>query len=514
MSPQSLHRTRHRFSVRAALSRLGLLLTSGSSFRGFIGALSITALCSSAVAGPYAQDLTPLFEAPTAQEIAQVRADWATRPIVDEGFQLEASGFDSNGAQVDIVSHIVDGARHFAAIRYPQNFDPSLVYRTVLLCHGGVFGVDLQGITNLLGLLSGGCLEGDSFLVIPSFRSETLQTGFAGSFTSGGTPSPANRDVDDTLSLLTVALRNYPQMDDARVVAWGVSRGAAVAMIAAVRDDRIRRVVNNFGFTDFSLPSVRARVDAIQNQGAQATGIGAIVWESSIEPWLNGTLTLSEARSEWIKRSVCYFADELPELQVHHGLADTLVDASHTTVLLDALSSEGASFPEVQGFFYPGGQHNVNSFIGYAPRAVDFLCQGNFIEPRGFCGPTNPTAQGLFASADYRGSSSLAASDFVFRAVDLLPNGAGLVFVGPSTGYQPAGAGFLCLGAGFQRAGVALTNAAGVFELPIDFATANPLLDPIFSVGTEAHFQVVFRDTQNSAGTFNFSNGLSVMIRP
>ncbi|MEL6429106.1 MAG: hypothetical protein AAFU73_13280 [Planctomycetota bacterium] len=460
------------------------------------------------------QDLSPLFAPPSTQELDDVRADWASRPIVDAGYRIEATGTDPNGAQVHVVSHLVEGQRHFAGVRFPLNYDPSGVYRTMLLCHGGLVGVNLDDITNVLTILSGGCLDDESFLVVPSFRGEELETSFAGTFVSGGLPSPADRDVDDVLSLLSVVLRNYPQMDDARVHAWGVSRGASVALLCAIRDARVRRVVDNFGFTDMSLPSVRARVDEIQNLGVSPVGIGQIVWEAAANPWLTGTLTLEEARLAWIRKSPCFFADSLGEVQAHHGLADTQVDASHTSVLLDALANAGGAFPGVQGYFYPSGQHNVNSLVGYGPRALDFLCFGNSIEPRGFCGPMRPTALGLYAAADYRGTPSIAAADFVFRANDLLPNGAGLVFVGSSTGYTPAGAGFLCLGAGLQRAGLALADGNGTFELPIDFASLNPLLDPIYEVGAEVSMQVVFRDPANPLGNYNFSNGLTVTVLP
>lgn len=459
------------------------------------------------------QDLAPLFAPPAPHELADVRAEWAARSIVAQGYVLEAVGQDPSGGTVHVISHLVNGQRHFGALRFPNNFTAGGTYRTVLFCHGGLDGVDVEDIPPVLSLLTGACLDDDAFVLMPSFRGEDLRTTFAGNFASGGQPSYADRDVDDTLSLLSVALQNYPQMDDARVSAWGVSRGSAVAMLAAIRDERIRRVVNNYGFTDLSLPSVRARVEEIQNQGATPGGIGLVVWESSAQPWLNGFLGLSDARREWIKRSPCYFAGDLPDVQCHHGLADVQVDVSHTTTLLDELFALGVTSPNAQGFLYPSGQHSVFSLAGYGPEARDFLCAAGE-EPRGFCGPMTPTTAGLFASADYRGSSSMSENDFVFRVNDLLPNSPALAFIGDSTGYTPAGAGYFCLGAGFQRLGLFVSDANGVVEVPVDFSAHNPIVSQFFNVGREAHLQVVFRDVGNPFGSYNFSNGLTVTVLP
>lgn len=467
-----------------------------------------------AVAGVLPQDLSPLFAAPTTLELANIRAEWASRNPIAEGYRLEATGLDAGGATVHVISHIVDGQRHFGAVRFPRNFDPSEVYRTIVLCHGGLDGIDLVQVDGFLATVGDTCVDTDAFIVIPSFRGERLETSFAGQFISGGQPSFADRDVDDTIAMLTVCLQTYPQMDDARVSAFGISRGGAVAMLLSVRDPRVRRVVNNFGFSDLSLPSVRARIDEIQNNGVTPAGIGRVAWETSVQPWLLGTLPLAEARLEWIRRSACYFGEDLPMIQSHHGLSDTQVDASHTLVLIDALVGFGRSFPDVEVFYYPSGEHSLGSFAaGYGPRAAGLLCADTAM-PVGFCGPTRPTALGFYASADYRGSCSRTANDFRFRGVDLPPNTFALVIVSPTTAYVPSGAGFLCLGQGVQRLGVATVDAAGALEMPVDLATGQALLAPIFEVGQDAHFQAVFRDPGNPMGLFNFSNGLRMTVLP
>jgi acetyl esterase/lipase len=458
-------------------------------------------------------DLTELFQPPTVAEIAAVRADWATRQPVVAGYQLDASNVNADGIRFDVVSHVVDGQRHYGAVRYPRNYTPGQPYGTLVVCHGGLVGLSAEESANFIVSLPGICVDENYFLLMPSFRGEQLVTQFAGTFLSGGNPSWADRDVDDTASLLSAVQQNIPDMDHSRVAAWGISRGGAVAMLLAARDDRIRRVVDIFGFTDFSLPSVQSQLDLILNQGNQPAGIGRVAYESFVLGWLNGSLTLEEARLAWLRRSPCYFADTLPPIQAHHGLQDTQVDPSHTQVLLGALSALGLGSPDVEGFFYPNGQHGINSLQGLGDRVEPYICALE-LGPRSYCGPMRPHALGLYAAADYRGSVAVSDGFFELRANNCRPDSVGLVFINNSVGYTPAGAGFFCLGAGAQRLGAGLIDSAGTFRLPLDLANVNPGAAQFLSPGSRAYMQVVFRDVGNPMGSFNFSNGLFLTVEP
>ena len=493
----------------AFLSTLALCVTAASA-ASFSPAAPVSLAPSSHATRA---DLTELFQPPTLAEIAAVRADWATRQPVVAGYQVEASGNDSQGVRFDVVSHIVEGQRHYGAVRYPRNYVAGQPYSTLVVCHGGLGGVAAEESANFLLSLPGLCVDDNYFLVIPSFRGEPLVTQFAGTFLSGGNPSWADRDVDDTAALLSAVQQNIPDLDHSRVAAWGISRGAAVAMLLAARDDRIRRVVDLFGFTDFSLPSVQAQLDLILNQGVQPTGIGRVAYESFVLGWINGSLSLDEARLAWLRRSPCYFAETLPPIQAHHGLQDTQVDPSHTQVLLGALSSLGLSAPDVEGFFYPNGMHGINSLQGVGARVEPYLCALE-LGPRAYCGPMNPHALGMYAAVDYRGSCSIAANDFELRANNCRPSSVGLVFLNNTVAYVPAGAGFLCLGAGSQRLGAGLIDAAGTFRMHVDLVSPNPGAAQFLTAGSKAYAQVVFRDVGNPLGSFNFSNGLVFTVEP
>jgi len=475
----------------------------------------VCGLALGAVAPASAQiDFSPLFAPPTPAEVQAVRIDWATRPHVVSGFRVDANYVDpGTGARFEVVSHVVDGFRHYGALRYPGQYVQGGKYPVMVVCHGGTAGVSVEEASNLLVHLPGQCVADQFFLVIPSFRGEPLHTSSVGSFLSEGPPSWADRDVDDTRALLTASLDYQADMDRARVAGWGISRGAAVALLLSIRDDRIRRVVDMFGFTDLSLPSVVGWVDAIMNQGAPSVGLGGLVVDAVAAPYAAGTLSLMEARLTWLRRSPSYFVSALPPLQAHHGLQDNAVDVTHTQALLDALASYGVPPSEAQGYYYPTGQHGLNSMPGHGPIVEPFLCAVN-AGPAGYCGPMTPHASGYIAGIDYSGTTSVQNETFRLRVHRSRPNGAGLFFAAPTQGYFASGAGYLCLGSGAQRLGLALVDATGFAQLTLQRSTLPPGLQALLGAGSTAHFQFVFRDFGNPAGAWNFSNGLSATFEP
>ncbi len=312
-------------------------------------------------------NITALFAPPTQTEIDAVDALWDARSVTVAGFQVEATGtVDLNGTPgtVRIVSHLVDGNRHYGAIAFATSAAPEskaiLVYS-----HGGDDGEDIDDVLSLLDFGFGG-IPDDFVYIVPSFRSEPLTYNNV-TYRSEGEPSPWDRDVDDALALVAAAIANVDAADPERVGIVGFSRGACVGMLMAIRDPRIDLVVEFFGPTDFFSAFTQDLVeDALNGELADLPGLNDLN-DQLIQPFKNGDLTIADVRSEMLRRSPVYFAERLPQLQIHHGTADAIVPVSEVTRLISVMTELGRSEPEFEAYLYPNGTHNPL----FLPRSIE-----------------------------------------------------------------------------------------------------------------------------------------------
>jgi dipeptidyl aminopeptidase/acylaminoacyl peptidase len=231
--------------------------------------------------------------------------------------------------------------------------------------------VDLDGTLALLGFAMSGILR-SYVTVVPSFRSEALA--FQGAtYRSEGAPSPWDRDVDDALALLNAALASTPEADSDRIAVLGLSRGAGVGLLMAVRDPRIDEVVEFFGPTDFFGPYVQDLVEeALRGTPRDLPGLNDLNAQF-IQPLQRGDLTIPEVRAQLIRRSAVYFVDRLPQVQVHHGTADSVVSVSQAERLDEVMREAGRGPPGYEFYLYPGGGHDPFTLPGSVDRAMAFL---------------------------------------------------------------------------------------------------------------------------------------------
>jgi len=341
------------------------------------GALAfMLAACSDGGTGPTSRviagvDFDVLFAEPTAPEIAAVSDDWAARtPGANEVSILVDStlAVGSLDVRVRIVSHDVGGITHYGAVLSDASLGgptPVLVY-----AHGGDEGVSVDGLLGLFPFL--GDVAGGFVWVVPSFRAEPLTWG-AEAWTSDGPASPWDRDVDDALSLLDVALQIEPAADEESVGALGFSRGGGVALLMGIRDPRIDRVVEFFGPTDFFGVYVQDVVeDALLGSLRDLPGV-ADLDQAFLQPMKRGELSIEQVRSELIRRSAVLYADRLPALQLHHGELDTTVDVSQAQALIAAMTELGRGEPDFEAYLYPTGTHSPLTLPASIDRAVAFL---------------------------------------------------------------------------------------------------------------------------------------------
>ena len=317
-------------------------------------------------------ELDNVFAAPSAAEIEAVRADWAARDIspVDVFVEFtETYPLDETPATLRVVSHQVGEVRHYGAILAPDSAAPGTL-PVLMYLHGGDSGVDVDDI-DIVGYYLGELR--DSFVyVIPSFRSERLEYGDS-VWVSTGPGGHWDYDVDDALALLNVALELTPQAKSEGVSIIGGSRGAGVAMLAGIRDERIENIVAFFGPTDFFDDWVRQIVrEAVLRRPRKLTGV-AHMDSTFVQPYMRGEIELAELRLELVRRSSVLFAEDLPAVQLHHGDSDETVAVSQAYSMIRAMEALGREPPEFEAFIYEGGGHEVFGLRGAIPRAVRFL---------------------------------------------------------------------------------------------------------------------------------------------
>ncbi len=348
-------------------SRLGRAMT-----------LLLTALlvaCDAPSTGPRTPggvDLDAIFLPATAAEIALIESEWSNRNpraagVVEQKSEviLMAGGFGT----ARVYSHLVDGHRHYGAVLVPLGAAPGSL-PVVVFTHGGDTGVNVSEVALTLLLL--GDRARDFAYVIPSFRSESLTLG-GSVFRSEGLPSPWDRDVDDALALLNVAIERVPEIDPSRIGVLGASRGGMVGLLMAIRDPRIDLVSAIAGPTDFLGPWVRGLTrDALNGELRPLPGI-RVLNDRFIQPLAAGSITPGEYRRELVRRSPVLWADRLPPIQIHHGTADDVVPVGQAEALIAALGRLPRSGMDDDFHFYPGAGHNVLELREVDARIINFL---------------------------------------------------------------------------------------------------------------------------------------------
>ena len=317
-------------------------------------------------------DLDRLFAPPTATEIAAVEADWAARATVVRDVRVEqvtqAYPVGVATLQLRVVSHVVDGNRHYGAVLARDSVAQGLPI--LLYLHGGDGGVSVDEVT-FVALLAG--IDAARYVwVVPSFRSEPLRAG-GRTWTSEGEPSPWDRDVDDTLGLVAAAAQLLPMANARCLGAVGVSRGAGVGLLLSARDQRLRSTVAFFGPTDFFGPFVReVAEEALRGQMRPLPGLTALN-EQWLQPLRQGQATYADVRLALLRRSGVWFAQRMGAVQLHHGTADDVVPVSQAHALIAAMDGIGRVPPAFEAYIYEGGGHNPLSMPGSGPRASAYI---------------------------------------------------------------------------------------------------------------------------------------------
>lgn len=320
-------------------------------------------------------DFDQLFAEPTSSELDAIYEEWESNSIPVTSYTILDTLYALIGSDLHdlhIVSHTNDtGILHYGAVISPT--DTTLdKYPILFYNHGGDEGVDINAFISTLTFAPDlQELSEQFYIVIPSYRSESLIVDKT--YTSTGTPSPWDKDIDDCSGMLSLVETLYPDVDMENVNVVGLSRGAGVAMLWAARDDRIKRVINFFGPTDLiSDWTKEITYEALNGNLVELPGLDYLD-ENIIQPLKNNTLSINEARHELIKRSPVYFLQEMLPIQVHHGMEDEIVPVSQAERIIQKANELSLTDSEFQSYLYENSGHDQYTFIKGIDEMYEFI---------------------------------------------------------------------------------------------------------------------------------------------
>lgn len=277
------------------------------------------------------EDKTILFAEPSAMEISRVWQDWKARNLVPTDYKVEQEAvLFSGNFTFKMVSFRLNGIKEYGALLIPKTAQKV----PVRLLIGG-FGLDVT--TNAFNLMSDSTAGASSYiLAIPALRGQSLQLGLNGTtYTSplseGNHCDAFDGATDDVLAFLNVIAATEPNADVDRTAVRGGSRGGTVALLAGIRDSRVKRVVAIAGPTNMlELTSGNSDDPTYRCQ--------------FLSGFKSGQLSAAQTRTLLIASSPLYFADHLPATQLHMGLRDWQVPVAQGSALQEKMTGHSGDF--------------------------------------------------------------------------------------------------------------------------------------------------------------------------
>jgi len=284
--------------------------------------------CSNDFLSEYEESV--LFATPSESEIDSIFSDWGKRDLNPTDYSVVTENELLNGKyKLKIVSYRVAGIKEYGALLIPET--DSLVPVRMF-----IGGFELNNSVNAITLASDTAATNSSFiLAIPALRGQSLEITFNGTLYSSPLSEGDQCDAfdgatDDAIGFLNVIQQTESNADVNRTSVRGGSRGGTVALLAGIRDTRIKRVVDVAGPTDLlELSSLNENDKTYQCQ--------------FLDDLKNDQSTLDETRKKIIASSPLFFAEHLPLTQLHMGLNDEIVPVNQGYQLEQKITQLGMS---------------------------------------------------------------------------------------------------------------------------------------------------------------------------
>jgi dipeptidyl aminopeptidase/acylaminoacyl peptidase len=297
---------------------------------------------------------------PSPQEIGEVLSDMRKRDLSPRHIVVHDSVLLSNSNRLYILSHQVEGFTHYGAVVLPSGTGdrklPAIIFATG--GDGMSTEFDIRDFNHAAVQFPG--FLGEEFdkkfiVVIPSFRGQQLIVGDKKYQSEGKVSDAFDGATTDALAFLNATIKTFPQANENQIATYGGSRGGTVALLASVRDRRIKRVIAVAAPSD-----MKALYQLYPDQFK-------LLFFNDL---LSGKITEEEARRKFISISPIYFTGELPMVQLHHDKNDPFVPVRLATKLIERMKADGKS---IEPYFYNEGVHGFWSDKEYWKRVLEFI---------------------------------------------------------------------------------------------------------------------------------------------
>jgi tetratricopeptide (TPR) repeat protein len=327
-------------------------------------------------------DLKEVFKKPQPGEIERVERQWKERDlsakevIIEDSGQLDLTGIHT---RVYIIHHLVHGFKHYGAVVIPDNHLESKKPAIIEL-KGVNPRYSPMDLNNGLSSYRFLCMDAAKFIyIVPSYRGEKLIFNSKEYLSEGDRADAYDGATDDAISLLNAAIKSFPQIDQDKIAVFGKSRGATVALLAGIRDKRIKCVLDWAGPVDwFNLMNELGYtqeefVDAGLINRSTPFQVGGQFIEWYLLKNIQGKDGLAEARNRIIASSPLYFLSRLPLVQAHYGVEDGIVPMRNGMAIQSELNKRAKK--KNQGvFFHQNVGHDLDQMIAFG-ESRKFLMQ-------------------------------------------------------------------------------------------------------------------------------------------
>jgi dienelactone hydrolase len=305
--------------------------------------------------------LKEILTDPSSAEIAEVLFALRQQDLSPKNVVVVDSIELANTNRLYVVSHQVQNSRHYGAIIVPASTRHTHL-PVVILATGGdgmntAFDItkDFNHSSAEFPSFLGSDLDTIGIVVIPSFRGQQLIIGQRKYQSEGDVGDAFDGATTDALALLNVTLKKFKKADQSRITIYGGSRGGTVALLAAARDKRIKKVI-----------AVAAPTDMKKLYLLYPEQFKLLFFKDM----LAGKITEQQARKKFIACSPIYFVKELPALQLHHDINDPFVPVSFARQLEKSAVNSGN---KVEAYFYNEGIHGFWNDAEFWKRVQKFL---------------------------------------------------------------------------------------------------------------------------------------------